>query len=89
MRFYSKSTSLILQVTPGKTTIIDGKVIKEPGIAITFDKGMFDTTDETLIAKIKETPAFKNGDVVAVTDEEVKATKKSGKKEQLVDGGSE
>lgn len=56
MKFIAKYESLILETNKG---------------AVTFSRSEYDTKDQALITAIKDTPAFKDGDIVGVTEKEL------------------
>lgn len=56
MRFIAKEDNLILNTAKGH---------------VEFVRGELDTKDQVIIAAIKETPAFKDGGIVGVTEKEL------------------
>lgn len=56
MKFIAKYDTMILQTTKG---------------AVNFQRGEFDTKDQALITAIKDTPAFKDGQIIGVTEKDL------------------
>lgn len=70
--FKSIYKELKLKVKSEELIVVDGKYTRLPSKYIEFQGGHFETNDKELIERIKNTPAFKNGEVLELTEKDRK-----------------